>query len=78
MATQLLLHFPGFDEAQFDSDAENRANAGLTLLQRWTEESGSGHWLLFSVNDLPKAKGWLEKTSALGHGPAASHVLRTA
>ncbi len=78
MATQLLLHFPGLGEAECDSGAENRATAGLTLLRRWTEGSGPGHWLLFSVNDLPKAKGWLEKSSALGHGPAASHVLRTA
>ncbi|MCA0964215.1 hypothetical protein [Salipiger bermudensis] len=78
MATQLLLQFPSFDPSEFDSDAENRANAGLTLLQRWTEESGSGQWLLFSVNDIPKAKNWLETSSALGHGPAASHFLRTA
>lgn len=78
MTLQLLTRYTGFDEAQFDSDAENRANAGLTPLQRWTETEGAATWILFEVNDQAKAQGWLGKAGSLGHAPASSHFLRTA
>ncbi len=75
---QLLTRYPSFDAGHFDADAENRANAGLTLLQRWTEHEGAATWVLFEVNDQAKAQGWLNKASSLGHAPADAHFLRTA
>ncbi len=77
MSQQLLLRYDSFDRTRFDDEAENRANAGLTLLQLWLEDSAA-HWALFSVNDIDKAKSWLKQDAALGHGPAAEHFLRTA
>ncbi|MDO6584413.1 hypothetical protein Q4543_02680 [Salipiger sp. 1_MG-2023] len=78
MSIQLLTQHMTFDTAHFDADAENRANAGLTLLQRWTESEGNATWLLFEVNDPAKAKSWLTKARSLGHAPSAAHFLRTA
>ncbi len=54
MSQQLLLRYDSFDRTRFDDEAENRANAGLTLLQLWLEDSAA-HWALFSVNDIDKA-----------------------
>ncbi|EIE48865.1 hypothetical protein AL036_00395 [Salipiger aestuarii] len=78
MSLQLLVRHATFDDASFDSDAENRATAGLTLLQRWFEPQGAAHWLLYQVSDQPRAQGWLEKSAALGHAPADAHFLQTA
>ncbi|EPX85504.1 hypothetical protein [Salipiger mucosus] len=77
MSTQLLLRFDSFDQEAFDSDAENRAHAGLTLLQMWREGSAT-RWALLSVNDGEKARAWLDQAKALGHGPAEAHFLETA
>ncbi|MEO1966842.1 phosphoribosylaminoimidazolesuccinocarboxamide synthase, partial [Hyphomonas sp.] len=41
----------------FEGDAENRANAGLSVLQRWEAAEGSAVWILLSVNDTEKANG---------------------
>ncbi|MFW2543404.1 hypothetical protein ACN2XU_12235 [Primorskyibacter sp. 2E107] len=76
MSLQLLTRTASFDAATFESEAENRANAGLSLLQRWTERSAS--WQLYEVADEARAKAWLDKSAALGHAPAAAHFLRTA
>ncbi|MBP0481481.1 hypothetical protein [Sagittula salina] len=76
MTTQLLLKFDAFDQAAFDADAEARGQAGLTLLQLWSE--GAARWALFSVNDREKAQGWLSKETGLGHPPSAAHLLETA
>ncbi|WP_425099840.1 hypothetical protein [Tropicibacter sp. S64] len=76
MTLQLLTRHDTFDASAFDSEAENRANAGLSLLQRWTE--GSASWQLYEVADEARAKAWLDKSAALGHAPAAAHFLRTA
>ncbi|SDE67976.1 hypothetical protein SAMN04488105_106111 [Salipiger thiooxidans] len=75
---QLLLRYTSFDAGQFDGDAENRGNAGLTLLQRWQETDGAATWLLFSINDADKARSWLSQADSLGHAPAEAHFLRTA
>lgn len=78
MSLQLLTRHTGFDPARHDSDAENRANAGLTQLQRWTETEGSATWLLYEVNDQAKAQGWLKTDQSLGNAPDAAYFLRTA
>ncbi|WP_146587033.1 hypothetical protein [Puniceibacterium confluentis] len=77
MTRQLLTRYADFDTAAFDSDAENRGNAGLSLLQLWRGDGGA-HWALFGVNDPDKARAWLDKSGALGHGPTESHFLETA
>lgn len=76
MTLQLLTRHTSFDDAHHDSDAENRASAGLTLLQRWTEDSTT--WLLYEVNDQAKAQSWLARADSLGHAPSDAHFLRTA
>ena len=76
MSQQLLLRFDNFDKAAFDDDAENRANAGLSVLQLW-QEGSTAHWALLQVNDKGKAQGWIDKTSSLGHGPSGHHFLTT-
>lgn len=75
---QLLLRYDSFDSDHFEGDAENRANAGLSVLQRWEAAEGSAVWILLSVNDPEKANGWLSQDKALGHGPSEAHFLRTA
>ena len=77
MSQQLLLRYDSFDAGRFDAEAETRAQAGLTLLQLWTEGSAA-HWALFTVNDAEKAQNWLSQEASLGHGPSASHMLSTA
>jgi hypothetical protein len=77
MTTQLLLRYDSFDQGTHDSHAEDRANAGLTQLQMWREGTGT-HWVLHDVNDVARAKAWVDKETGLGHGPAASHMLETA
>ena len=77
MTTQLLLRYDSFDREAHDAHAEDRANAGLTQLQLWREGTGA-HWALFDVNDAARVTAWVEKESALGHGPSAHHLLETA
>ncbi len=77
MSHQLLTRYATFDRSAFDADAENRSNAGVSLLQLW-RGNGDTHWALFDVNDAAKARAWLEKTTALDHGPTESHFLETA
>jgi len=48
MTTQLLLRYDSFDRAAHDAEAEDRADAGLTQLQLWREDTGA-HWALFEV-----------------------------
>ncbi len=76
MSNQLLARYAGFDRAAFDGDAENRSTAGVSLLQLWRGDGS--HWALFDVNDRDKARAWLDKSAALGHGPSESHFLETA
>ncbi|MEQ9260790.1 MAG: hypothetical protein RIG84_17015 [Roseovarius sp.] len=76
MSTQLLLRYDSFDQEAHHAHAEDRADAGLSQLQLWREEGGA-HWALFDVNDVDRAKDWVKKEKALGHGPSASHLLET-
>ena len=76
MSLQLLTRYTAFDKAAFDADAENRGQAGLSLLQLWRGEGA--HWALFSVNDRGKAQDWLSRAGSMGHGPDESHLLETA
>lgn len=78
---QLLIDFPATDAAwqtAFDADAENRANAGLTLLQMWRgADDASAVTCLFDVANRGRAQEWLDKAAALGRGGAA-RFLKTA
>jgi hypothetical protein len=77
MSHQLLTRYASFDQSAFDADAENRRTAGVSLLQLWHEKGGA-HWALFDMSDAGKARGWLDRSGALGHGPTESHFLETA
>ena len=79
---QLLLQIdtPDYDswKQAFDGDAEDRMQAGLTLLQLWRDADTSGQaFALFEVNDRGKAEGWLAKERGFGAQVTAS-FLRTA
>ena len=78
---QLLIDFTatGADwKTDFDADAENRSNAGLTLLQMWRgADDASAITCLFEVNDRARAQAWLDKEAALGSG-ARARFLKTA
>ncbi|WP_308916073.1 DUF3303 domain-containing protein [Jannaschia sp. LMIT008] len=78
---QLLLHLTPADRdawrADFDRNAENRMNAGLTLLQLWHDADGTGVTALFEANDRAKAQAWIDREAATG--PAIdARFLRTA
>lgn len=77
MSRQLLARYDSFDKSAFDGDRENRSDAGISLLQLWRTTAG-GYWALFDINDSDKARAWVDKTSALGHGPSETHFLETA
>lgn len=73
---QLLIDYTASDyaawQSDFDAEAENRANAGMTLLQMWRgADDASAITCLFEVNDRDRASAWLDKTAALGGGGAA-------
>jgi hypothetical protein len=69
--------FPGW-KRDFDSEATDRMEAGLTLLQIWRDaDRRSGVFLLFEVNDRDRAEAWLRKEQGFG-GPMQAHFLETA
>ncbi|MCB1883159.1 MAG: hypothetical protein KDG89_04035 [Geminicoccaceae bacterium] len=78
---QLLMDFPATDaawNAAFDADAENRANAGLTLLQMWRGADDVGAvTCLFEVANRDRAQAWLDTSAALGR-PGVARFLTTA
>ncbi len=80
---QLFCQFETSDfdawKRDFDNAVEDRAQAGLTLLQLWREaDGGAGRpFALFEVNDKAKARAWLDKERGLG-ADIAAHFLRTA
>lgn len=79
---QLLIDYTTTEftawKSAFDGDAENRANAGLTLLQMWRGADDAGAvTCLFEVADRDRAQDWLDKTAALGGGGRA-RFLKTA
>ncbi|SFP32426.1 hypothetical protein [Tranquillimonas alkanivorans] len=76
---QLLCRFdtPDYDEWKktFDADAEDRMNAGLTLLQLWRDaDTPSAALALFEVNDRKRAQAWIEKETGFGHALTADFL----
>lgn len=76
--TQLIAHYRIADFARFrtlfDADAEDRANAGLGLLQLW-RESEADAWALFEIADAARARDWLGGAAGVFHSQAG--VLAT-
>ena len=78
----LLCHFdtPDFAawKAAFDTDAEDRMQAGLTLLQMWrSADNASTVVCLFEVNDRKRAEEWVAKETGFG-AALATEFLKTA
>lgn len=83
---QILVHYRIADHAgfktAFDADAEDRAHAGLTLLQLWREGAGSV-WALYSAGDAARARDYLTGAgkvfeSQAGVTATEIHLLETA
>lgn len=83
---QLLAHYTVADYAAFktafDSDAEDRGNATLNLLQLW-RESGTSAWALYSVGDQGAARTYLDGAAGVFNSRAgvtatAFHFVETA
>ena len=76
---QLLLQldtpdFPGW-KADWDSEATDRMEAGLTLLQLWRDaDSRTRVLVLLEANDRKRAQGWLAKEQGFG-GPMTATFL---
>ena len=69
--------FPGW-KRDFDTEATERMEAGLTLLQMWRDaDSRSGGYLLFEGSNRARAEAWLNKEQGFG-GPMQAHFLETA
>jgi hypothetical protein len=70
MDTQLICHFEvsNFNDWQsaFNADEEARRDAGLSVLQIWRDADSTTHaFALLSVNDRPRAEGWITRSNAL-------------
>lgn len=68
---QLLIDFTTTDYAawkrEFDDEAENIRNAGMTLLQMWRgADEPNAVTCLFEVNARDRAQGWLDKEAGFG------------
>lgn len=83
---QILVHYRIGDytqfKAAFDGDAEDRGNAGLTLLQLWREGAGSV-WALFSTGNAAASRDYLSGAAKVFESQAGVtgtdiHVLETA
>ncbi|MBP1805345.1 hypothetical protein [Rubellimicrobium aerolatum] len=69
--------FPGW-KCDFDAEATERMEAGLTLLQMWRDaDSRSRVLMLFEVNDRARAQAWLRKEQGFG-GPMTATFLQFA
>ena len=67
---------PGW-KRDFDSEASERMEAGLTLLQLWRDaDSRSRVLMLFEANDRDRAAAWLRKEQGFG-GPMQATFLET-
>ena len=69
----------------FDGDTESRANAGLSVLQIWTEDDAPGTvWVLFDVNDPARGRAFATGGQSRLHAERAGvtaaewHFVRTA
>jgi hypothetical protein len=59
----------------WDSEASERMEAGLTVLQIWRDvDSRSRVFLLLEANDRPRAETWLRKEQGFG-GPMTATFL---
>jgi hypothetical protein len=79
---QMLIDFTTTDfaawKSAFDRDAEDRMQAGLTLLQMWRgADEPAAVTCLFKVNDRARAQAWLDKEAAFGAAVTA-RFLETA
>ena len=86
MATQILVRYDIADPARFrpafDADAEDRASAGLSLLQLWREGAGR-MWALYQTGDAKRAREYLSGAAEVFNSQAGVtgtdvHVLETA
>lgn len=69
--------YPGW-KRDFDSEATERMEAGLTVLQIWRDADSRGRvLLLLQVNDRARAEQWLRKEQGFG-GPMTATFLKTA
>ncbi|HWL55905.1 MAG TPA: hypothetical protein VNQ78_04425 [Paracoccus sp. (in: a-proteobacteria)] len=84
--TQMIAryHVADYDRfrTQFDNDAEDRGQNGLSLLQLW-RESGSQAWALYQIADAAKAKAYLDGAAGVFNSQAGVlsteyHFLETA
>ena len=70
--------------AAFDDDAEDRAQAGLSLLQIWREARSPGTvWLLYEVSDRDRAQIYFDGLAHVharqgGVRATERHFLQTA
>lgn len=84
--TQMIAHYriAGYAafKTAFDADAEDRGNNGLSLLQLWREDDGNA-WALYTVQDAPAAKAYLQGAAGVfnsqaGVTGAEFHYVETA
>lgn len=75
---QLDTADPAGWKADFDSEATERMEAGLSLLQMWRDMDSRGRiLLLFEVSNRARAEAWLAKEQGFG-GPMQATFLETA
>lgn len=83
--TQMIAHYRIADfslfRSQFDLDAEDRGNAGLSLLQLW-RESDQDVWALYQIADATRARAYLDGAAGVFNSQAkvleaAFHVVET-
>ncbi|MDS9467189.1 hypothetical protein RGQ15_06335 [Paracoccus sp. MBLB3053] len=71
--SQMIAHYKLADYArfrtQFDADAEDRSNNGLSLLQLWRETDADA-WALYQIGDAVKAKAYLDGAAGVFNSQA--------
>lgn len=76
-----VTDFPAFKVA-FDADAEDRGNAGLSLLQLW-REGGQRAWALYQSANPVRSRDYLSGAAGVfntqaGVSGTSVHLLETA
>ncbi|AUH63149.1 hypothetical protein [Paracoccus zhejiangensis] len=83
---QMIAHYKVTEystfKTAFDNDAEDRDNAGLSLLQLWREDNGNA-WALYQVNNAKAARDYLQGAAGVfnsqaGVTSADFHMVETA
>lgn len=86
MTNQIIARYDFADYAQFraefDTDAEDRGNASLSVLQIWREGAGRA-WVLYQVADGKRALDYLQGAGQVFNGRAGVqnaefHAVQTA